>query len=614
MKHLLTPIHLVSFLLLFSPLTFLFGQHKQYTVEPTPFSSAYNDFAPMWYKDGLVYCSTFREQSLFSIFKKKTYTLFYTDLSDTIKSKEGEVFSYDLISRMNDGPITFSKDLSVAFFNRNHKLTPYFKSFPDSINPLGIFYADYSDNKWRNIKPFPFNDPHYSLLTPMLSPCEQRLFFASDMPGGFGGTDLYYSDWDGEKWLPPVNLGCTVNTPGNESYPYITSEGKLFFTSDGQPGEGGKDIFFSHLEGGEWTRPINLGSDINTPFDDFGLIINNTLTEGYFTSDRENFDNIYKFKKEVIEFDEFKYQKDKDFCYTFVDDYIFSEEDTTIKYIWRFEEEIIKEGAHVYHCFSTVGKHDILLSIEDKMIKDSVLFTLELDIEIEQPEQPYIDSQTYVKMNEAIDFSASNSHLPKIAITNYFWNFDGDFVEESANTSHNFKTKGEKTVKLGISGFNKLNNKFENISVAKQLFVYENIEEVLTEHSDSFEEFSKKIDPFYKHSNKDKMITISYLNSLNPEKKIFIHRHLAELYKNQHSINSYELINSLLFNKAMQLILENKDIDLEILISPNNNKLSKTTLNKFINEYFNKNEQKLNIPISEAQISNKSNILELVFK
>ncbi len=64
----------------------------------------------------------------------------------------------------------------------------------------------------------------------------------------------------------------------------------------------------------------------------------------------------------------------------------------------------------------------------------------------------------------------------------------------------------------------------------------------------------------------------------------------------------------------MQLILENKDIDLEILISPNNNKLSKTTLNKFINEYFNKNEQKLNIPISEAQISNKSNILELVFK
>ena len=113
------------------------------------------------------------------------------------------------------------------------------------------------------------------------------LFFASDKPGGYGGTDLYYSRMKDSRWEDPVNLGPVINTKGNESYPFLNSEGELFFSSDGHPGLGGKDIFFSLLTDSAWQQPVRLDPPVNSESDDFGLVTDNLMKSGYFSTNRD---------------------------------------------------------------------------------------------------------------------------------------------------------------------------------------------------------------------------------------------------------------------------------------------------------------------------------------
>ncbi len=617
MKYFSTPKYIVSLLLFCLPLVLINGQQNQFSVEPAPFSSiGKNDFAPMWYKDGIVYCSNFKERSFLAILKKKTYTLFYTNLADSTKSKTNELFSFELTSRMNDGPITFNNDLSTAYFNRNHKISSIFKSFPDSINPLGIFSAKYIDNRWRHIEPFPYNNPHYSLLTPMLSPDNKRLYFASDMPGGYGGTDLYYSDWDGKKWLPPVNMCSIINTPGNESYPFITIDGTLFFSSDGHPGLGGKDIFFTYSENDVWARPINLGEGINTPFDDFGLIITDNFSEGYFTSNRTNYDIIYEIEKNIITFDKCEKQKENNYCYIFKDNYIFNEGDTTIKYIWRFEDSILKEGEKVHHCFSKTGNHTIDLIIEDKIIKDSILFNHTIELEIKSIEQPYIDSPIFIKTNEEAHFTANSSSLPNIARKTYIWNFGERFVEDKNEQQYKFSKSGNYKIKLGVSGFNKRNNNFESKCVSKEVIVYDNILDILYSHSSNFTDLRTQLNSEIDLNNEpSKDIYIYLLNSLSQEKKLYIFEQLIPFYLNHKKLNSNNLSDSEILKEAVKIITENNNIELKLLIDKSSNSSHlKNQLTNFITEEINKNEQFLNISISEIEKSNKNYILELLFK
>ena len=119
-------------------------------------------------------------------------------------------------------------------------------------NKLGIFYAVFDGNDWTKIRELRINNEWYNVTTPWLSPDGKRLYFASDKPGGYGGSDLYYCQLENDYWDDPVNLGPVINTKGNESYPFINAAGEFFFSSDGHPGMGGKDIFFSRLSDTSW--------------------------------------------------------------------------------------------------------------------------------------------------------------------------------------------------------------------------------------------------------------------------------------------------------------------------------------------------------------------------
>lgn len=166
-----------------------------------------------------------------------------------------------------------------------------------------IYTAKYNPerNTWSEPVIFPINSDSYNIGYPSISEDGYTLYFGSDMPGGYGGYDLYkiVKDPVNDRWESPENLGPTINTSLNDSYPFIAGN-ILYFSSFGHPGFGGFDIFYSEIkEDGGFSKPVNMGSPINSSADDFGFIINKEYSSGFFTSDRPGGvgnDDIYSFR------------------------------------------------------------------------------------------------------------------------------------------------------------------------------------------------------------------------------------------------------------------------------------------------------------------------------
>ena len=157
------------------------------------------------------------------------------------------------------------------------------------------------EDKWTNIEELPFNSNHYSNGHPALSEDESKLYFASDRSGGFGGSDIYYVDINKGSYGKPKNLGSLVNTDKNERFPFINSEGALFFSSDGHPGLGLLDIFGTVSEkNSNIISVINLGTPVNSSKDDFSFFMSEDGLSGYFASNRHGgvgSDDIYAYDR-----------------------------------------------------------------------------------------------------------------------------------------------------------------------------------------------------------------------------------------------------------------------------------------------------------------------------
>lgn len=189
--------------------------------------------------------------------------------------------------RYHEGPASFQANGKLMAFTRNSYRDEK-RLNQDQGRVLEIWLSPQTDDeKWRQPRKFPFNHIDYNVGNPCLSPDGQRLYFVSDMPGGFGQSDLYVSlrDIDG-NWLPPVNAGPSINTPGRETFPFFHSSGLLFFASDGHPGLGGLDVFVAVNNGLNSDQPIHLGPGYNSASDDFALVFNEAISEGYLSSNR----------------------------------------------------------------------------------------------------------------------------------------------------------------------------------------------------------------------------------------------------------------------------------------------------------------------------------------
>lgn len=201
-----------------------------------------------------------------------------------------------LNGKFHDGPCTFNKDQKVVVFNRNNSKGGLAKKSADGINKLALYYSikEDSSDSWGETISFPFNSKEYSTAHPAFSADGKTLIFASDMPGSFGGMDLYKSIFDGKRWSRPENLGAGINTEGNEVFPFVDEHNVLYFSSNGHPGLGGLDLFKYEDE-----KVQHLNYPISSKKDDFGVAIWADGRRGYLSSNRHSGgfdDDIYFFR------------------------------------------------------------------------------------------------------------------------------------------------------------------------------------------------------------------------------------------------------------------------------------------------------------------------------
>jgi len=268
-------------------------------------NSEHSDFGSIYFKGGIVFLSS-RDQDLFikhqsSSAQSKDESLldmYYSEFDESNSLLTPEKFHKKLNSKFHEGPITFyENENKVAFTRNNYYQGKEIRSF-DGTLMLSIYFAELNEeHELTKLTPFEYNNREYSTAHPNFSKDGKSLYFSSDLPGGFGGADLYVSHLENGKWGNPVNLGDKVNTAGDEMFPF-TSDGKLYFSSDGHGGFGGLDIFVAIDQNGIFTNTNNFGFPINSPADDFAFIINEEGRKGLFSSNRKGGlgnDDIYNF-------------------------------------------------------------------------------------------------------------------------------------------------------------------------------------------------------------------------------------------------------------------------------------------------------------------------------
>jgi outer membrane protein OmpA-like peptidoglycan-associated protein len=347
-----------------------------------------------------------------------------------------------------------------------------------SRNKLGLFYAVFYGKDWIKIREMRFNTEWYNITMPSLSPDGKRLYFACDKPDGYGALDIYYSQMKNGYWDDPVNLGPQVNTSGNESYPFINEAGDLFFSSDGHPGLGGKDIFVTRPSNGNtWYSPVRLEAPVNSEFDDFGIVTDALMHEGYFSSNRGKTIDIYHFRSGLRQIWFSKPQKENQYCFTISDTGSVKIDTTKLKYVWDFGDNSKTVGISVRHCFPGPGKYSINLDINDQRTGNLFFRKLTYDIEIVDIEQPFISSVDYSLTEENVAFNGQSSYCPGYDITGYFWDFGDGIQAQGERTNHVFSTKGEFNVRLGLVLKSVVSGDVIMRAVTKKVIVFQNAQE-----------------------------------------------------------------------------------------------------------------------------------------
>ena len=276
----------------------------RYNIEDAGINSQYSDYGSAFSTNRLIFTSA-RDTGSFSQKKHKWTNQYFTNMYAAEQSTDGALgtpvkFAKIINSKFHEATPVFSKDGKTMYFTRNNFNNGKKGKDGNRITLLKIYKATLIDNQWQKATELPFNSNGYSVAHPMLSADEKFLYFASDMPGTHGQSDLWRVAINSEdSYGTPENLGTTINTEGKESFPLVTDENELYFATDGHPGLGGLDIFMARINpDGTFQEPINIGAPANSPQDDFAYLIDTKTRKGFLSSNREGgkgFDDIYKF-------------------------------------------------------------------------------------------------------------------------------------------------------------------------------------------------------------------------------------------------------------------------------------------------------------------------------
>jgi len=433
----------------------LFSQETSpYNIARLSFNIAgFSDIAPVFIRDGIMFCSDRRLSGVTdrtSFDNRRLYNIYIVEKKDTSDWRKPDLVKNERSAQFNTGPLCIAPDGKTVFFtseietgipSKNRKFR----------NKSGIFEAELSGFQLISIKPFKYNDPGFNTGQPSISPDGKYLYFASDMPGGQGGSDIYFSEWTDGNWSTPVNLGPGINSAGTDNYPCIHSSGKLYFASNRPGGMGGLDVYYSDFMDGSWENPVRLPEPVNSSSDDFAFIARPDLQKGYFSSNRRRNDDIFEFTTTIIRKSTCDTLEINNYCYEFVEENAVKYDTIPFRYEWMFGDGNKSVGRIVEHCYSGPGTYLVQLDVTNLITKEVKVNQKSQTLIVQDIEQPYISCPDIAGQGAILKFSADSTNLPGWDIAQYYWNFGDETIAIGKNVEKTFRRPGNYTIQLIVS-------------------------------------------------------------------------------------------------------------------------------------------------------------------
>ena len=415
------------------------------------------DFAPVLLDSSFVMCSL-RERAVDGVVEftdaetgERLSDLFRVRILD---GKPGKPFLLGdaLTTEMNDGPATFADHGDAVCFTRNQTRAKKMGNVNAKNDRLGLFFSHREKGDWSQPEPFEYNGTEYSVMHASYSPDGKTLYFASDMPGGRGGGDLYRCDLEKGEWSLPLNPGTAIHTEANEVFPFIQANGKLYFSSNRDGGMGGLDLFVAAPDGARWKYAEPLPEPFNSRGNDLGYTAWPTDRAGLFSSDREGRDRIYRFNRTITPFTDCSTQKENNYCYVFEEEGKFKSTGLPLRYQWDLGDGSKVNSLEAKHCYSGPGRYTVKLNLLDTLTNDVFFSEAIYELAIDDLHQPYITSIDSVRAARAVQLDAFHSFLPDWTVEDWRWDMGDGTIEEGRRIEHTWKEAGDYTVKLDAIG------------------------------------------------------------------------------------------------------------------------------------------------------------------
>ena len=449
-------------------------QPSMYEVKRMSFNlNGFNNISPVIVRDGIIFCSDRR----FSSFEDRTafdgrrlYNIYLVEKKDSTTFGRPKLIKSERSNKFNIGPLCFSPDGKTVYFTSEVE-TGKMAASKNFRNHSGIFIAELSGTDLGSLRPFKYNDPTFDVGQPSISKDGRYIFFASDMPGGSGGSDLYYCELIKGEWSSPVNLGPKVNSTGAENYPFMHPSGKLYFTSDRPGGIGKLDVYFTSLSNGFWDDPVLLPEPINSASDDFAFVAEADLQKGYFSSNRRKEDEIYEFASTVIRKASCVTLEENNYCYRFFEENAVKYDTLPFRYEWKFGDGDTATGRDVLHCFNGPGTYTVSLDVVNLITKEVSYNEKSETVILTEIEQPYISAPDRIDTKQMITLSADSTNLPGWKIKQYYWNFGDETIAVGKDVPKSYLKPGSYNIQLIISADPEPGGNVREACISKNIIV-----------------------------------------------------------------------------------------------------------------------------------------------
>lgn len=447
---------------------------ESFEIVKMPFSdAAVREYAPVIIDNKLIFSSN-RRSDLFLTHTTDSGKHVPTDLFEVSFEELKKVKQFEPVRKMR-----IPHHVGAACYNAGNKMVFVTKSNARvkpgndnrTVHTLGIYYFKMADGK-EKMEPFPFNSDSFNIAHPAVLGHNNSMMMVmiADMAGGYGGTDLYLSHFKDGAWSVPTNMGPGINSAENELFPTFDNHGNLYFASNRGGGFGGLDLYKADFHGHTWGEPANMGGRINSSADDFSIVYQTDL-KGYFSSNREGSDDIYRFETHYPTFESCDSLRKVYLCYDFFEPATEDQGNLPIVYEWDFGDGSKQRALEASHCFPGTGLYTIQLNVIDTLVDKIFMNEATYELEIEDVKQAHILSPDSVVAGQPVIFSGGLSDPDGFEPTQYYWDFGSEQMIKGKVVEHTFDSAGVYDVQLGVTSSLDSAGNYQSECVMKPLVV-----------------------------------------------------------------------------------------------------------------------------------------------